>query len=100
MSSAAGLNEDFNISAARELTIAEIARIVWEACGEDPESFALAHLPTFAVDVERRWPSVEKAKKLLGWEARIGVEEGIAATVAWLRGRRGASADDTIAAAR
>jgi UDP-glucose 4-epimerase len=100
MSSPAGLNEDFNISAARELTVAEIARIVWEACGEDPESFELRHLPTFAVDVQRRWPSVEKAKKLLGWEARIGVEEGIAATVAWLRGRRGAPSDGPIAAAR
>src|SRR2546430_2787199 len=30
MSSSAGLNEDFNISSARELTVAEIARIVWE----------------------------------------------------------------------
>src|SRR6476620_9432960 len=36
MGSPAGLNEDFNISASRELTIAEIAGIVWEACGEDP----------------------------------------------------------------
>ncbi len=87
MSSPAGLNEDFNISAARELTVAEIARIVWAACGEDPEAFALEHLPSFAVDVPRRWPSVEKARTLLGWEARIGVEEGIAATVRWLRER-------------
>jgi len=87
MSSPAGLNEDFNISAARELTVEEIARIVWEACGEDPSAFALEHLPTFAVDVQRRWPSVEKAHELLGWQARIDVEEGIAATVRWLRER-------------
>ena len=85
--SPAGLNEDFNISASRELTVAEIARIVWEACGEDPEEFALEHLPTFPVDVQRRWPSVEKARELLGWQARIEVEEGIAQTVEWLRGR-------------
>ena len=51
MSSPAGLNEDFNISAADELTVAEIARIVWDACGADPEAFELAHLPSFAVDV-------------------------------------------------
>jgi nucleoside-diphosphate-sugar epimerase len=86
MSSPAGLNEDFNISAARELTIADTARIIWEACGEDPETFELEHLPTFAVDVQRRWPSVEKAQRLLGWHARIEVEDGIAATVRWLRG--------------
>ncbi|HTW43667.1 MAG TPA: NAD(P)-dependent oxidoreductase [Solirubrobacteraceae bacterium] len=87
MSSPKGLNEDFNISAARELTVAEIARIVWETCGEHPDAFELEHLPTFAVDVQRRWPSVEKARRLLGWEAKIGVEDGIAATVRWLRGR-------------
>jgi UDP-glucose 4-epimerase len=87
MGSPAGLNEDFNISASRELTVAEIARIVWEACGEDPDAFALEHLPTFAVDVPRRWPSVQKARELLGWEAQISIEEGIAATVRWLRER-------------
>ncbi|HTQ68053.1 MAG TPA: NAD(P)-dependent oxidoreductase [Solirubrobacteraceae bacterium] len=85
MSSPAGLNEDFNISASRELTVAEIAAIVWEACGEDPDELELEHLPTFEVDVQRRWPSVEKAKRLLDWEARIDAEEGIAATVRWLR---------------
>jgi UDP-glucose 4-epimerase len=87
MGSAAGLNEDFNISAARELTVAEIARIIWEACGEDAEAFELEHLPSFEVDVRRRWPSVEKARRLLGWESQIEVEDGIAATVKWLRER-------------
>jgi nucleoside-diphosphate-sugar epimerase len=85
MGSPAGLNEDFNISASRELTIAEIAGIVWEACGEDPDLLELEHLPSFDVDVQRRWPSVEKAQRLLDWEARIEVEDGIAATVRWLR---------------
>jgi UDP-glucose 4-epimerase len=85
MSSPAGLNEDFNISASRELTVSETARIIWEACGNDPDELELKRLPTFEVDVQRRWPSVEKAKRLLDWEARIGVEEGIAATVRWLR---------------
>jgi UDP-glucose 4-epimerase len=85
MSSPAALNEDFNISASRELTVAEIAKIIWVACGEDPEDFELEHLESFTVDVKRRWPSVEKAKKLLGWRAQIEVEDGVAATVRWLR---------------
>src|SRR3954451_21091155 len=76
MSSPAGLNEDFNISASREMTVEEIARVIWEACGEDPARFQLEHLPTFAVDVQRRWPSVEKALELLGWQSRIEVEDG------------------------
>ena len=86
MSSEAGLHEDFNISAAEELTVAEIARIIWEECGRNPEAFALEHLPTYPVDVVRRWPSVEKAERLLGWRARIGVRDGIRQTVEWLRG--------------
>jgi UDP-glucose 4-epimerase len=86
MASPAGENEDFNISASQELTVGELARLIWEACGNDPDEFELRHLPTFAVDVQRRWPSVEKAKRLLDWEAQIDVHDGIAQTVEWLRG--------------
>ena len=88
MRSPAGLHEDFNISASSELTVAEIAKAVWEACGEDPAAFALEHLPSFPVDVQRRWPSVEKARRLLGWEAEIELSDGLAQTVSWLRERR------------
>ena len=77
--------EDFNISASDEMTIAEIARVIWIACGEDPAAFELEHLGTFEVDVQRRWPSVEKARELIGWEAAVPVEEGIRRTVDWLR---------------
>jgi nucleoside-diphosphate-sugar epimerase len=99
MGSPAGLNEDFNISAARELTVTEIARAIWDACGEDPDAFAVEYLPSFAGDVKRRWPSVEKARTRLGWEARIEVEEGIAATVRWLRGRHHRAGEGTAAPA-
>ncbi|GAC1438852.1 MAG: NAD(P)-dependent oxidoreductase [Solirubrobacteraceae bacterium] len=85
MHSPAGLNEDFNISASDELTVADIARIVWIACGRNEADFELQHLPSFDVDVQRRWPSVEKARRLLGWEARIDVRDGIAKTAHWLR---------------
>jgi UDP-glucose 4-epimerase len=81
----AAVDEDFNISASDERTVAEIARVIWEACGRDPAEFELRHLPSFEVDVQRRWPSVEKAERLLGWRARIDIETGIADTVRWLR---------------
>jgi UDP-glucose 4-epimerase len=81
-------NEDFNVSASDERTIADIARIVWEACGRDPSEFELRHLPSFEIDVQRRWPSVEKAERLLGWRARVDLETGIADTVRWLRERQ------------
>jgi nucleoside-diphosphate-sugar epimerase len=83
--SRAALGEDFNISAEDELTVAQIARIVWEQCGEDPAEFELENVPSFPVDVQRRWPSVEKARQVLGWSAKIPLADGIASTVAWLR---------------
>jgi UDP-glucose 4-epimerase len=85
MSHPAGESEDFNISASEERTVVEIARIVWEACGEDPAALELVNRPAFEIDVQRRWPSVEKARRLLGWEAKVDLREGIAATVEWLR---------------
>jgi UDP-glucose 4-epimerase len=88
---AAALNEDFNISASEELTVAEIARLCWEAAGNEPDELEFEHLPSFEVDVQRRWPSVEKAEQLLGWRARIGVREGIGKTADWLREREGAT---------
>jgi nucleoside-diphosphate-sugar epimerase len=81
-------NEDFNISASEELSVNEIARLVWEACGERPEDFLLERLPSYRVDVQRRWPSVEKARTLIGFEARVALEDGLRDTVAWLREQR------------
>jgi UDP-glucose 4-epimerase len=83
----AALNQDFNISAGEELTVAGIAQAVWEACGAAPEEFELEQQPTYAVDVQRRWPSVEKASRLLGWEAQVELREGLSRTVQWLRTR-------------
>jgi UDP-glucose 4-epimerase len=92
--SPAGLNEDFNISASEELKVAEIARICWVAAGNDPADLEFEHLPSFEVDVVRRWPSVEKAERMLGWKARIGVQEGIAQTAEWLRDQEGVTPAD------
>ena len=86
----AAMNEDFNISASDERTVAEIAELIWDVCGRDPADFELHHLPSFEVDVQRRWPSVEKARRLLGWKAQTDLREGLAATVAWLRESAGA----------
>jgi len=87
MAHPAGENQDFNISASDERTVAEIAELIWAACGRDPADFELKHLPSFEVDVQRRWPSVEKAKRELGWEAQVDLREGLRSTVDWLRER-------------
>ncbi len=82
MSSPAGLNEDFNISAVRGADRRRDGADHLGGLRRGPRRVRAEHLPTFEVDVVRRWPSVEKARALLGWEARIGVREGIAQTVA------------------
>jgi nucleoside-diphosphate-sugar epimerase len=81
----AARNQDFNISAGEELTVAQIAEVIWDVCGLLPEEFELEHLPTYRVDVQRRWPSVEKARRLLGWEAKVELRDGVARTAEWLR---------------
>jgi nucleoside-diphosphate-sugar epimerase len=39
-------------------------------------------------DVELRIPNVDKARRLLGFEPRVDLEDGISRTIAWYRGRR------------
>ena len=76
----------FNIAWREETSIAELARGCWEACGRDPGALELAAQPSpKEVDPERRFASVGKARELLGWEAKVSVEEGVAQTVEWLR---------------
>jgi nucleoside-diphosphate-sugar epimerase len=75
MAAEAALGQDFNLAAREELTLAEIATI----CAD------LAPLDAPADHAVRRAPSVEKARRLLGWEARIDARDGLAATVAALR---------------
>ncbi len=84
MEAAAAEGEDFNISASQEQTVAQIATLIWEVCGEDPAELRFEHLPSFDVDVRRRWPSVEKARRLLGWEAKIDLRDGLRQTADWL----------------
>ena len=40
-------------------------------------------------EIDRQWLDAEKAKKVLGWEPRLGLEEGIRTTLAWYEGRIG-----------
>jgi len=41
------------------------------------------------VDVELRIPAVAKAQDLLGFDAKVDLEEGVARTAEWLNDRNG-----------
>jgi nucleoside-diphosphate-sugar epimerase len=84
-----GLNEDFNVAGPAELTTAQIARLCWEAAGQDPDDFELETVEPAPADVARRAPSAEKAGRLLGWSARMDARAGLAQTADWLRTQQG-----------
>ena len=92
MASPAGENEDFNISASEELTVAEIAALIWEACGNDPG--AVRARPPAELRGRRAAALAvgREGARLLGWEARIDLRDGLAQTVAWLREQEAAGA--------
>ena len=52
---------------------------------------ALAGLKPVLVDVEIRIPNVSKARELLGFEAKVDLDEGLARTIAWYRERQPAT---------
>ena len=76
--------QDFNIGTGVETSVRELLRLVWRACGRtgEPEVRSGDPLP---VDVPRRVPDVRKIEQVLGWRARVTLEEGLQRTVDWHR---------------
>ncbi|MBA3476738.1 MAG: NAD(P)-dependent oxidoreductase, partial [Actinobacteria bacterium] len=48
--------------------------------------------PLHYADVELRIPNVEKAREVLGFEAKVDLDEGLERTIAWYRAKIPASA--------
>ena len=76
--------EDFNISTARSTTVMELAELVWrEINGDKP--FNVQCDEGLKYDVQKRIPDTSKAKKLLGFETEISLEEGVSEVVSWIK---------------
>jgi UDP-glucuronate decarboxylase len=56
----------------------------------DPE-LEITFRPLHYTDVEMRIPNIDKARKLLGWEPKVDLEEGLSRTIAWYRERQPAA---------
>jgi UDP-glucose 4-epimerase len=82
------VGESFNVGNARSaVTIVELAQRVKRLTGCPGE---IVFQPLHYTDVELRIPNVEKAKRVLGFEAQVGLDDGLARTIAWFRERLGA----------
>ena len=74
--------EVINLGNNRSVTMLEMVRGIEQAL-EMPA--VLERLPEQPGDVPRTWASIEKARRLLGYEPRTGYADGLARFVAWLR---------------
>lgn len=82
----------FNIANSRETSILELARMIQEIVGTTCEIAFVPYEEAFGGSFEetrRRVPDVHRAEEILGFRARVPLEEGLARTVAWFRQMRG-----------
>ena len=83
MAHPAALNEDFNLSTAESTTVLELAENIWKRFnGAKP--FNYVSDDPFDYDVQKRVPSVQKAKDLLGFEATTTLDEMLDIVVPWI----------------
>jgi UDP-glucose 4-epimerase len=79
------VGESFNIGNARSaVTIYDLAQRIKRLTGCPGE---IVFRPLHYTDVELRIPNVDKARDLLGFEAGVELDDGLARTVAWYRSR-------------
>ena len=80
----AALNEDFNISASTPTTVLALAEAIWRKVHGPDRPFRVLHDPAFPHDVQRRIPSTEKARRVLGFEATTSLDEMLDEVVPWV----------------
>jgi nucleoside-diphosphate-sugar epimerase len=85
MESPAALNDDFNLSTARSTTVLELARTIWQKIRGPDVPFRWVSDEAYTYDVQRRVPSVEKAKTVLGFEASTTLDEMLDEVIPWIR---------------
>jgi dTDP-glucose 4,6-dehydratase len=69
-----------NIGNPAEITIARLAEVIRDAAGS---SSRIVNVERPVDDPELRRPDISLARRVLGWEPAISLEEGLARTIAW-----------------
>ena len=89
-------DEVFNVACGVETSLLDLARVLLDVMGSDlPVEFGPERA---AAKVSRRLASTRSAREQLGFEAEVGVEEGLRRLVDWWRAER-ASVEPVPAAA-
>ncbi len=81
------LNEPVNIGNPNEMTVLQFAEFI-KAAVKSKSKIVFEPLPVN--DPQVRQPDITKAKKHLGWEPKVALEEGISKTVEYFRKELGA----------
>ena len=72
-----------NIGNPRELTVMDFAVKIKELVGSSSE---IVHRPLPQDDPKVRQPNISKARAVLGWEPKMPLEDGLAATIEYFSG--------------
>ncbi len=76
--------EIMNIGSDREITIRDLAYKIKDLTKSSSKIVYLEKRPD---DPRRRAADITKAKKLLSWEPKVSLDEGLIKTIEWIRGR-------------
>ena len=76
--------EPVNLGNPLELSIAELARRIIGATGSRS---TIVHEPLPVDDPKVRRPDIARARELLGWEPRVPLDAGLAATIEYFRAK-------------
>ena len=76
------INEPVNIGNPQEMTIEEIARMIIKLTGSKSK---IVYRPLPEDDPKVRQPDITRARTLLGWEPKVGLEEGLTRTLEYFR---------------
>jgi dTDP-glucose 4,6-dehydratase len=75
-------NDPVNIGNPHEMTIEEIARTIIKMTGSKSQ---IVYRPLPEDDPKVRQPDITRARTLLGWEPKVGLEEGLTKTLEYFR---------------
>jgi len=82
--------EPVNIGNPVEMTVLDFAREILALTGSKS---AIIYQSLPQDDPKVRQPDISKARRILGWEPRVPLREGLATTIEWFRASRGPQAD-------